>query len=144
MKLAFYKAKGNLMNALIRWWDAGIYSHCELVFSDGLSASATFRDGRMVRGKYIEYHPDNWDFVELPDSFEAKAREFYKDTEGMPYDLFGQLRFLFAYSKGNSKAFWCSEWVAQALGLREPWRYGPNGLYNVVCELKGEYSNGKP
>jgi hypothetical protein len=133
MKLAFYKGEGTMFNAAIRWWDAGVYSHCELLFSDGMSASATLRDGSKVRGKEIDYFPDRWDFVELPDGLETQARAFFEATQGMPYDLKGQVRFMFGYMKGGSDAYWCSEWVAAALGMPDPWRYGPNGLAAAVA-----------
>ena len=33
-----------LYNRLVRWLDRGEFSHCELVFGDGMSASASFMD----------------------------------------------------------------------------------------------------
>jgi len=131
-RLAFYKAEGGLHNKVIRWWDCGKYSHVELVFSDGMSATATVRDGSQVRMKRINYDPAKWDFIELPASLEAQARHFYAQTKGMKYDLIGQLRFAVAPYKGVRSRYWCSEWVAAALGMADPWRYGPNGLYAAI------------
>lgn len=125
----FYKAEGRMHNKLIRWWDVGIYSHVELVFSDGMSATASRQDGSRVRMKRIEYDLDRWDFIELPAHLEANARAFFEKTDGLKYDLIGQLRFAFAPYKGRSDRYWCSEWIAEALGMPDPWRYGPNGLY---------------
>jgi hypothetical protein len=132
MKLALYKGDGTKFNAAIRWVDGGIYSHCELVFSDGMSASATYRDDKTVRAKVIDFFPGRWDFIELPESLEADARAFYEGTAGTPYDLLGQVRFVFGLVKGDNKTFWCSEWCAAALGMQDPWRYGPNGLASAV------------
>lgn len=129
MIAAFYKGKGNVYNGFIRFWDGGPYSHCELVFSDGLSASASWQDGRKVRGKRIAFNPDHWDFIELPDYLEPAARAYFEKTKGRPYDLIGQIRFLIAPLKGSKHGDWCSEWVPAALGMKDPWRYGPNGLY---------------
>ncbi len=134
-KLAMYKGKGNLFNALVRYWDGGVYSHCELVFGDGLCASASYRDGQQVRGKQIEFDDDHWDFIDLPDELEAGARRFYEMTEGTGYDLIGQIRFVAAPYHGQEKKFWCSEWIANAIGLTEPWRYGPNGLAASLSDM---------
>ena len=49
MKAAFYKATRpgwqGIYSRAVRWIDRGPYSHAELVFSDGLSASASYIDG---------------------------------------------------------------------------------------------------
>ena len=135
-RLAMYKGRGNLFNAFIRFWDGGIYSHCELVFSNGISASASYRDGQKVRAKVIEFDDEHWDFVELPSFMEGAALKFLKDTEGKGYDLIGQLRFIAAPLRGQRNKYWCSEWVAAALGMKDPWRYGPNGLYAAIAASK--------
>lgn len=136
MKVAFYKAKGNAMNGLIRFWDGGPYSHCELVLSRGVSASATVRDGMQVRSKYINFSDANWDFLDVPPHLEAAAVEFFRKTEGMPYDLIGQFRFILNPYRGSADKYWCSEWVAEALGMPDAWRYGPNGLYAPPPPIK--------
>ena len=137
MRVAFHKNGQRIGDKVIQWWDGGIYSHCEIVFSDGLWASASYADGKQVRGKY-KMPNENWDYIPLPASYEQGARGFFEKTKGMPYDLFGRIRFIVAPYRGDGNKYWCSEWVAEALGLREPWRYGPNGLYNVLCTLKEE------
>lgn len=131
-RIAFYKGKGNLFNGFVRFWDGGKYSHSELVFSDGMSASASWRDGRQVRGKYIDFNPEHWDFVDVPAHMESRARHFFAVTKSAPYDLAGQVRFAIAPLRGSREGYWCSEWVAEALGMPDPWRYGPNGLYAAL------------
>lgn len=136
MRVAFHKGGNQIGDRIIKWWDDGLYSHAEIIFSTGLWASASFMDGMKVRGKFIIPGENNWDYLTLPAAYEAPALEFFKQTDGIRYDLFGQVRFIFAPYRGRGNKYWCSEWVAAALGLREPWRYGPNGLYNVLCTLK--------
>ena len=138
MRVAFHKGGNLIGDKVIKWWDAGIYSHCEIILSDGKWVSASFMDKMCVRGKYINPTPGSWDYINIPDSYEAGVREFFKKTEGMKYDLLGQVRFVIAPLRGSGNKYWCSEWVAEAVGLREPWRYGPNGLYNVLCTIKEE------
>ena len=135
MKLAFYKGtrKGlqGIYSRLARWVDSGPYSHCELVFNDGLSASASFIDGG-VRFKHIDYKEDNWDVVELQGFDEDKARQWFEDHEGEKYDLLGNLRFIFFFVKPSNNKWFCSEAIAEALIISESWRLGPNGLYALM------------
>ena len=134
MKLAFYKGtrKGlqGLYSRLTRWVDSGIYSHCEIVFSDGLSASSSFIDGG-VRFKSIDYKEDNWDFVELPDYLEAQAREWFEEHEGDKYDVLGNLRFILFFIKPSKNKHFCNEAVSDSLGFKESWRMGPNGFASL-------------
>ena len=139
MKIAFYKGtrKGlqGIYSRLARWVDSGPYSHCELIFNDGLSASASFIDGG-VRFKHIDYKEDNWDVVELQGFDEDKARQWFEDHEGEKYDLLGNLRFIFFFVKPSNNKWFCSEAIAEALIISESWRLGPNGLY-VLMTRKG-------
>lgn len=141
MRAAFYKGTKTgfpgAYNKIVRAWDAGPYSHCEIIFSDGLSASASFMD-RGVRFKPIEYDPAHWDFVELPDHLESSSRkwfeanEFQPNGERTPYDLAGNFGFVWRPLRGEMGAFFCSESVAAALGFPEAWRYSPNGLASAL------------
>lgn len=134
MKIAFYKGtrKGiqGLYSRLTRWVDTGPYSHCELIFSDGLSASASFIDGG-VRFKRIDYKKDNWDFVELPDYLEKQALQWFKEHEGDKYDILGNLRFVLFFIKPSKDKFFCNEAIAESLGFKEAWRLGPNGFASL-------------
>src|SRR5690606_42064769 len=106
--------------------------HCELVFSDGMSVSASWRDGRRVRTKRIAFNPAHWDFIELPAHLEASAQRFFDQTDGKKYDLLGQLRFVIAPLRGAKQGYWCREWCAAALGFADAWRYSPNILFSAV------------
>lgn len=131
MKAAFYKATRpgvqGLYSYAVRLVDHGPYSHCELVFSDGLSGSASFID-KGVRLKRIDYDSDHWDFVELPAGLEVYARDWFEANQGAPYDLVGNLRFVLPLVNHSERGWFCSEALAAALRLQDPWRFGPNGL----------------
>ena len=142
MRVAFYKAtrpglKG-LYNRFVRWWERGPYSHCELVFPDGMSASSSFEDGG-VRFKHIEYDPAKWDFIEVPWADGGAARRWFEKHIGWGYDLRGNARFLFGpLPDGRDKVF-CSDAVWEALCAdtewlwpAEGWRFGPNALAAVL------------
>lgn len=128
-----------MYNVAVRAVTKGIYSHCELVFSDGISASASFID-HGVRFKKIEFDQDHWDFIDLPDELEEAARLWFEKYEGAGYDIFGNVRFVFWPVSEQKKRFFCSEAIAKSLGLIEAWRYDPNTLYSAL-KLIGELEN---
>lgn len=135
MKAAFYKGTrpglAGIYNRLVRWWTISPYSHCELVFSTGLSASSSFMD-HGVRSKQIDFEPANWDFVDLPAELEHAAFTWFLNHQGQPYDLLGNLHFMLGPVSDEKDAWFCSESIAAALGLKEPWRYDPGVLFSVL------------
>jgi hypothetical protein len=135
MRAAFYKSTHSglpgVYNRFVRWWDHGTYSHCELVFSDGMSASASYMDGG-VRFKQIEFDPLKWDFVELPGHLEDAARAWFVAHEGRAYDLLGNLRFMIGPLPLSRDKWFCSSALASSLGLSDGWRFSPNALYSAL------------
>jgi len=135
LKAAFYKGTrpgaDGLYNRGVRFWCQGPYSHCELVFSDGMAASASFMDGG-VRFKAITFDPANWDLLELPRANEAAARTWFTEHLGAGYDIVGNLRFIVSPLPDDPAKFFCSEAVLAALGFAEPWRFCPNGAYDIL------------
>lgn len=134
-KVAFYKGTrsglAGLYNKFVRSWDRGRYSHCELIFSDGMSASASFMD-KGVRFKDIQYDPAKWDIFELKSFDEIEARGWFEEHKGFAYDLSGNIKFATGYIPDDPNKFFCSEAISAALGLPEPWRYSPNTLAAVL------------
>lgn len=130
MQAAFYKATRpgwqGIYSRAVRVIDRGPYSHCELVFSDGMSGSASYIDGG-VRLKRIDYSPAHWDFVELPSEQEQQARDWFERNAGAPYDLMGNVRFVLPWLADSERGWFCSEAMGAALGWKESWRVGPNG-----------------
>lgn len=138
MKVALYKETRpglqGLYSRLTRWLDRGPYSHCEIVFSDGVSASSSYIDGG-VRFKTITYNPEHWDFIEVPDYLEACSRNWFREHNGEPYDLWGNVRFAFGFARESKGAWFCSEAVMAALGYQDAYRYGPNGMAALLSHL---------
>lgn len=136
LRAAFYKGTHTgllgLYNRLVRWWCRSRYSHVELVFANGLSASSSYIDGG-VRIKAIEFDPARWDFVVLPAHIEPVARDWFEAHHGQPYDLLGNLHFVLAPVADDKAKWFCSESVAAALGLPEPWRFDPGTLHAVLA-----------
>lgn len=143
MKAAFYKSThhsiSGIYNILVRWWTQSPYSHCELVFSNGVSASASFLDGG-VRFKQIEYDPAKWDFIDLGDDpkLEQKAMDYFTKHLGEGYSIRGNLRFLFGFIKVSRKKKFCSWALGESVGVPEADRYYPGILYGTLKYKYGE------
>jgi len=134
MIAAFYKGTRpglqGIANRAIRFVDRGEYSHCELIFSDGISASSSLMDGG-VRFKEIHFKPEHWDFVDLPED-ETAARRWFTIHAGQKYDIWGDARFIIGLARHSNDRWFCSEAMAEALGIPESWRFGPNGLASIL------------
>lgn len=134
MHLAFYtgtrKGFHGLLNRAVRWWTRGPFSHVELVFSDGLAASASGVD-HGVRFKDIQFDLARWVLVPI-DGDEAQSRDWFKANLGKGYDYLGLFGFLWRPYNGERDRFFCSEAVALALGYPEGWRFDPNTLAAVA------------
>lgn len=137
--LALYKGTRpglpGLYNRLGRFLDRGPYSHTELIFSSGLSGSASFLD-KGVRTKQINYSSvGNWDFLPIPDptaKIEAVALAWHRKHDGLPYDVWGNIRFATNFVKDSTDKWFCSEANLAALGIPEAYRYGPSGAASIM------------
>ena len=123
MKLAFYKGTrtglAGLYNRLVRLIDGSIYSHAEVVFSDGMAASSSYMDGG-VRFKTISFDPAKWDLVDAPAWFdEDRARAWFVAHDGAAYDLAGNLRFVLPFWPHSRSKWFCTEAIAASGGPAE-------------------------
>lgn len=144
MKLAFYKGtkKGlsGIYNRGVRWIEDGKFSHVEMIFSTGVSASASYMDGG-VRFKRIDYsvHPLDWEIVDCPWIDEEKALAIFNTRVGRKYDLKGNVHFILGFIKNNGEKDFCSGVIARCIGLEQAWQYAPNSLYEVVVFINKLY-----
>ena len=112
LKLAFFKGNGSAINGIIRWRTNSIYSHVELVFSDGEAFSAQLHEG--TRFKKIEFNQD-WDLVEVPGINEVKVKDFCGTVLGRRYDFRGIVDFFANVTHGDDGDWFCSEVCVTAL-----------------------------
>lgn len=131
LRAAFYKGTRpgltGIYNRLVRWWDRSIYSHCEIVFPSGWCASSSYMDNG-VRFKVIDFDPEHWDFVDLPAHLESRAFLWFEEHRGQKYDVLGNLHFVVSPVADDKRKWFCSEAIAAALGIPDPWRYTPGTL----------------
>lgn len=117
VKLAFYKGNGKTLDRLIRWWTKGQYSHCELVFSDGMFFSADAWSNK-VRYEKVYANPDNWDFVDvvMTRREELAVRAWCDSQNGKKYDYVGILfAQILPLSIDMPSTWFCSEICVAAL-----------------------------
>lgn len=135
MQAAFYKGRTRLFNRLVSWWLDGKYSHCEIVIGTnqhGIStcASSSFLDGG-VRVKLMALNPDHWDVINVGGSAET-AIAWLAAHEEQGYDYLGVAGFI-ARALGQDKQRWfCSEAVAEMLGMPDSWRFDPCSLWAAL------------
>lgn len=138
MKAAFYCGTrpgiAGIYNRLVRWWTKSEFSHVELVTSAGGAWSASFADGG-VRHKVIDFDPKNWVLVDLPPALEPAAVAWFDAHRGARYDLLGNLQFVISPFPHSRERWFCSEAVAAALGIPDPWRFAPGTLASALTLL---------
>jgi len=112
----FYKAweAGDFKDKVISIWTFGPYSHTELLFSDGICFSSSWRDdGVGVRYKKIHIIPKNWVCVEVSTTQkqEHQMKEWcdVKAAENANYDWCGIIQFVLPFVKQKDEDWYCSE-----------------------------------
>jgi hypothetical protein len=145
MKVAFYKGTRpglqSIFSVVARFCTRSKYSHAEIVFSNGDSASSSYIDNgvRILTGeKRIDFSNGKWDLVEFdPAKFgktERQILDWFDISEGQPYDLFGMLSCAAPIFGNNDGEYMCSESIAHALGFSDAWRYSPPLLHSVLSQ----------
>ena len=134
MKFAFYRGDGSLVDRAIRWWQRGPYSHVEAVLAD--NGDGTFECASSVRGTGVRIASISlpvaaWDLVEMPADV-ASVRAWFVAHVGASYDWLGIFGFVVRPVVAERNSYFCSEAVASALGISEPWRIDPNGLADLL------------
>ena len=147
-KIAFYRGRKSgkgIMPIIFRALDSltctvtkGPYSHCEIVekLPDGTYKcfSSSYRDGG-VRSKILSLNQESWDFVSADFVRLETLQKVENSTVGQSYDLLGAMGLVFLTPQ-SQKRWFCSELVAEVIGLPESWRYTPNTLYSVCKRLE--------
>ena len=151
MKVIFYKARhGNFIDKAIafktsswtdrltgKWLDG--YSHCELLFKDGMMFSASQWDNA-VRFEHHRYNADKWEYTEV-DLSELHCRAFAMQRNGEKYDYLGIVGFIVPFVKDDSKKSFCSEVcydILQKSGMpskEDSSKVHPNLLHTIITKI---------
>lgn len=131
VKIAFYKARyGNWQDKSIAIASISKYSHCEIVFSDGMCASSSSRDGG-IRFKRINLD-EHWDVFDLNTSIDENAVKYWFSMhEDNLYDWPGAIASVIGINLSTEDKKYCSFACAIVLSL-DP-TITPGGLF---AELK--------
>ena len=140
MRLAFHKAGRSIFSRLIRLKTRSIYSHVELVFSDGISFSAREQDHPAVEFIHVRFLPGEWDFIDLDvtQNEEYAIRQRCRSQVGKSYDWLGILGFVLPFGEHDDDDLFCSEAVTRALQVIgyfpaiKPWTISPGKLYDLL------------
>ena len=122
IKIAFYKGRGRLRDRFIRLWTRSPYSHVELVLpnNEGWIGIYPPDSPRVRRDTSNSNKLYEWDFVDLTVTKEQveSILDFYDLTRNQSYDWVGMiLSHITPFRIKHINKWYCSEWVAYALGL---------------------------
>jgi hypothetical protein len=117
LKLAFKKADKGLMDWAITEWTGGPYTHCAIIFSDGV-----WYESAPFKGCHFVYYTEDstWTYVDIALTVEEEnvIRIFCKSKEGSDYDWTGVvLSQILPLSINDPKRFYCSEIITICLHL---------------------------
>lgn len=131
--LCSYVGKGQIGNAVIRWWTGRQESHCELLF-DGYTYAATIRDGGVRRqaADITLANREHWIVEPVRWINEQQLMRHFGRTRHQTYDWIGLLGSqVFNLGLNNKGASFCSEWIAQAAHIPNPSLYNPGTLRDL-------------
>lgn len=111
MKFAFLKHDTSIVGTLIKWWTKSNYSHCEILFDDGLMFSAHPKEGTSYRTLGFKEQRD-YEFLDLPTTLEEdiKIKCFCESELGCKYDWKGiWFSQIIRMSRSHKDQWFCSE-----------------------------------
>lgn len=143
MVIAFRKNDPSFSSRLIRWWTKSTYSHCEMIFTNGLTFSAFFEDFNTSFKRNIIYDSNDWDFIDIPitRTEEYKIYGWTINEDNCFYDIIGIIfTQIIPLSFENPWWWFCSEVccaAVQQVGLCldiTPHETDPGKLYKILKE----------
>lgn len=140
MVLAFYlgtraaNPSARLFDRIVCWWTDGPFSHVELVDSIGYCWSSSYRD-KGVRRKLIDLSTGKWVLVPIGGN-EDRAVAWFINHLDAEYDLAGLLGFVIPFRTNSRRRWFCSEAIAEALGMPRSWATSPNDLHATLAGKK--------
>jgi hypothetical protein len=139
MYIAFYKSYSgtnwNKFKQLVtKVWTFGKYCHCEIVHlqEDGalIWYGATSYNLGGVAARPLQFHVHKWDIFEITEHINFKITlAILRSKLGLKYDWLGIfLSQAIPFHAHNDEEYFCSEYLAQAVRMDNPYNYSPNSL----------------
>lgn len=148
MKVALYIGSHTKDTPGVRlgWWltrlaQEGNYAqvtHCESILEEHENGevtigSASLRDGG-VRTKRCSLTAGNWLIVDVPSWKATKAKAWFKEHAGQPYDWRGALASAFPFQWAQKGRWFCNQSVAAPF-MESPEILGPSELAAVLMSF---------
>jgi hypothetical protein len=134
IRIAFFKGdKHEWHHRFVRWWTKSPYSHAEIILDGETWVSISpFLYTRVAARVRTQVDESDWDFL----TFRVTAEElralknFISETTGDGYDWIGMIlsQILPIIIKGKGR-WYCSQWIAHALGWAGIVRWKRLGIY---------------
>lgn len=126
IRVAFRYGDKRLFSILACFFQRYDSAHCEAAHTwsgqDHVCVSSSFLDDG-VREKEINMPPEKWRIYEL-DEDPVKVKQYLSENDSCKYDVLGLLGFIISRRiRGMKKRKFCSEVLAEIIGLQDPWRY---------------------
>ena len=149
MKLSLYTGRHTKDTPGVRlgWWltrlvQKGEYSnvtHVEAILEEHDDGSVTIgsssiRDGG-VRMKRCTLTPEHWVIVDVPKWKASKARKWFEEHDGEPYDWRGAFASCMPFQFSERREWFCNEAVGAAVGLNSPEIFGPAQFASICASL---------
>lgn len=138
VRAAFRYGDGRVFSRAVTFLRGGDSAHCEVAWAwSGQThscVSASFVDGG-VRRKDIEMPPEKWRIYEVPAAIDPQL--WYERHAGAGYDALGLLGILWPRLGHGRRRWFCSEVLADVLGLRQPQLFDLRTAESM-CALLGE------
>ena len=146
MKISLYIAdhKDDMLTVRLGWWltrmgqkgEFAQVTHVEAILAeheDGsvTIGSASIRDGG-VRTKRCHLTPEHWIIVDVPKWSAAKARKWFADHNGEPYDTRGAFATAFPIQWTQENHWFCNQAVGASVGMNSPEIFGPS-QFAAIC-----------
>ena len=146
MKISLYIAdhKDDTLTVRLGWWltrmgqkgEFAQVTHVETILTeheDGsvTIGSASIRDGG-VRTKRCHLTPEHWIIVDVPKWSAAKARKWFADHNGEPYDTRGAFATAFPIQWAQKNHWFCNQAVGASVGMNSPEIFGPS-QFAAIC-----------
>ncbi len=119
MRVLFWKGKSGIFGQAIRLWTKSPYTHCELLFSDGMRFGIEYDRAAMFYEPPAgdrPWNPHLWDCLEFYGGVEDKTRSFCADVSLAQYDWLGiACSMILPIGREHSSKWFCSELTTAAL-----------------------------